>query len=57
VEAEEEPDGQTDATEPTISLHAITGIQPCTGKTIQLLVTINDVHLRALSVHLRALLD
>jgi hypothetical protein len=48
VVAEEELDGQADTAEPTISLHAITGIQPRMGKTMQLLVAINGVHLRAL---------
>jgi hypothetical protein len=48
VVAEEEPDGQIDAAKPTISLHAITGIQMCTRKTMQLMVAINDIKLCAL---------
>jgi hypothetical protein len=47
VVTKEEPDGQANAAKPTISLHAISGIQPRTGKTMQLLVAINGIHLWA----------
>jgi hypothetical protein len=33
---------------PTISLHVITGIQPRSGRTMQVLVIINGAHLSAL---------
>jgi hypothetical protein len=33
---------------PMISLHAITGIQPWSGRTMQVLVIINDAHLSTL---------
>jgi hypothetical protein len=34
--------------DPTISLHALTGIQPSSGRTMQIPVSINDVVLTAL---------
>jgi hypothetical protein len=43
---EEEAPG--DPAEPTISLHALTGIQPRSGHTMQLRVSINDIVLLAL---------
>jgi hypothetical protein len=41
---EQPPDG----TEPTISLHALTDIQPHSGRTMQVYIIINDTKLRAL---------
>jgi hypothetical protein len=35
-------------TEPTISIAALTGIQPCTGRTMQVFITIRDKVLREL---------
>jgi hypothetical protein len=49
VVAEEDGDEQdTNSVEPTISLHALIGIQPPSGHTMQVYVLINDAKLRAL---------
>jgi hypothetical protein len=48
VLADEEGDQPMATEEPTISLHALTGIQPHSRKMMQLLVTINDANLTAL---------
>jgi hypothetical protein len=49
VVAEEDVDEQdTDNVEPTISLHALTGIHPLSGHTVQVYVLISGTKLRAL---------
>jgi hypothetical protein len=34
--------------EPTFSIHALTDIQPCTSRTMAILISVNDAHLIAL---------
>jgi hypothetical protein len=46
VVSDDEVDGNP--TDPTISLHALTGIQPCASKTMQLWVQIGDATIMAL---------
>jgi hypothetical protein len=49
VVAEEDVDEQdTDSVEPTISLHALIGIHPRSGHTMQVYILINGTKLRAL---------
>jgi hypothetical protein len=48
VVSEEEGDSSTATEEPTIFVHALTGIQSWSRKTMLLLVMINGTHLRAL---------
>jgi hypothetical protein len=46
----DDTDGEprADSAKPTISLHALTGIQPCSGRTMQVYVLINGARLRDL---------
>jgi hypothetical protein len=44
---EEVPETPIDSSDPTISIHAITGIRPRSSKIVQLFVDINDVQLTA----------
>jgi hypothetical protein len=48
VVAKEEPGLLTEIEDSTISLHALTGIHPYSGKTTQLLEAANDIQLKAL---------
>jgi hypothetical protein len=48
VIADEERDQPAATEEPTISLHTLTGIQPRSGKTMQLLVSIDGANLNAM---------
>jgi hypothetical protein len=41
-------DPGTDSTEPTISIHALTGIQSCHNRTMQLQVVVNDAYVLTL---------
>jgi hypothetical protein len=46
---DEDTDESTpDAAEPTISIHALAGIQPCAGHTMKIVVDINGARLLAL---------
>jgi hypothetical protein len=45
---DDEPPADTELTTPTISLHALTGVQHRSGRTLQVLVTMNGAQLMAL---------